>query len=819
MKSHTTVRSFEEAKVTSGLYNRLKNLAIFIPCNTSSKSHTTNIRKFSSENNYYDTHLLAEKFDKKSKKFKNIFPLIYDKDNILNAWHDLKNKPYNLTFSDTKKAFDKLPLDWFTEVSDKLKHGTHKYAPLKQISISKPDKSGNKFLTIGNPRDKIIQKAFLNILEQIYEGVSVWVEADHKEHFKNFQDPHNEYKSKVKKKKIVNEETRYYVCKWIIEPRFHKLSFGFRPNRSPHLALNKIKKTWKPTWFWSADLGEAFDKINHNRLINELEKNISDPKLINEINKILNTKILKKKFSDYSLNVRIYQSSILSPFLFNVYMSPLDRYVDELKNQYAKKHELIPNLEFYKLQKQNWKEHHDKDFKTRIKQAKLFKNKAKKNGILPNLPRKSQVNIYYVRYADDLLFGFNSTKFITKKLVSLIANFIKSDLQLDCQKNFKLSHGRSELVPFLGFKIGLYPFKFSTKSKRITRLKKLKNMIKTKKVQEASLYQKMIQSISSQYHKRILEYCARKGENLLKISQIKRVNDNRIKSRVINALRRSLSEIELEIKLNPIGSKLKKIDKIKNHDSPFLIANAKRLNITRSIIQKWILNAQELISRDNLAEIKQFVGDFLSPKLIETRDKFLSIINKLESKTFSEKTLQFALDNVKSTQKKATTLGSINTKFSIRILLPTSELISKLRTIGIVHKTITRPKSKDNLTALKDYLIIRWFQQKALSLWNYYCCADNLWDLKKILTWIMRYSLLGTLAAKHKSSITKIIAKYSFSPRITYTYEKNGKAEINTLAEYLTPSELNKWKKEYKINSLSLSELNNLLNLKINNLS
>jgi hypothetical protein len=56
----------------------------------------------------------------------------------------------------------------------------------------------------------------------------------------------------------------------------------------------------------------------------------------------------------------------------------------------------------------------------------------------------------------------------------------------------------------------------------------------------------------------------------------------------------------------------------------------------------------------------------------------------------------------------------------------------------------------------------------------------------------MRYSLLGTLAAKHKSSITKIITKYSSSPKMTYTYEKNGKIEIDILAEYPTPSEVNK---------------------------
>jgi hypothetical protein len=68
-------------------------------------------------------------------------------------------------------------------------------------------------LTIGSPRDKIIQRAFLRILQQIYEGLSTWVEADSKEHFKNFQDPHYEYAFTVKKTEIVDKETKYYIRK------------------------------------------------------------------------------------------------------------------------------------------------------------------------------------------------------------------------------------------------------------------------------------------------------------------------------------------------------------------------------------------------------------------------------------------------------------------------------------------------------------------------------------------------------------------------------------------------------------------------------
>lgn len=307
---------------------------------------------------------------------------------------------------------------------------------------------------------------------------------------------------------------------------------------------------------------------------------------MNEIYKMLNVKILKRKPPNFGTDVGVHQGNILSPFLFNIYMNPLDAYIDELKALYTKKHELVPNPEFYKLQRKNRKEHLDKDFRTRIKLAKLFRDQAAKDNILRNLPRENQTNIYYVRCADDFLLGFDATKSIAKKLASLITNFIKSELQLNCHNDSKLSHGRSELVPFLGFKIGLYPFKYSTKSNHITRFRKLKAMVKAKKVQEASLYLKMVQSISSQYHKRIIESCNKEGHNLLKISQIKKINDNRIRKRVINALKKSLSDIELEVELDPIGSDLKKSSNVNSNDSAFIIANYKRLDITRSIVQK-----------------------------------------------------------------------------------------------------------------------------------------------------------------------------------------------------------------------------------------
>jgi hypothetical protein len=232
-------------------------------------------------------------------------------------------------------------------------------------------------------------------------------------------------------------------------------------------------------------------------------------------------------------------------------------------------------------------------------------------------------------------------------------------------------------------------------------------------------------------------------------------------------------------------------------------------------VHKWIIKAQELITKDNLKEINTALGEFLTPELEKTRDNFLKVINKLETKIISKQTLENVLEKTKSTQEKRAILSQVTTTgFPIRILLPTSKLMEKLRNLGITSKIITRPKAKSSLTHCKDHLIINWFQQNALSLWNYYCCADNIWDLKKMINWVFRYSLIGTLAHKHKSSIKQIIAKYTLSPKITYNYEKNGKNEVKILAQYFTFSEVNKWTKSYNVSSPSPSELESLLKLR-----
>ena len=93
---------------------------------------------------------------------------------------------------------------------------------------------------------------------------------------------------------------------------------------------------------------------------------------------------------------------------------------------------------------------------------------------------------------------------------------------------------------------------------------------------------------------------------------------------------------------------------------------------------------------------------------------------------------------------------------------------------------------------------------------------NNIWELKKILNRVLRYLLLGTLAAKHKWSIKRMIDKYSMVLKVEYIYIKNGKKLLSILASYPTKEYYNKKKKGFNFSFFIPGGLDNLLKIEIN---
>jgi len=119
----------------------------------------------------------------------------------------------------------------------------YKPLPVKRVYIEKQGKVGEKRpLGIPTIRDRVCQQALKNRLEPIFEEF-------------------------------------FNVC-----------SFGYRPNRSPHMAMRKI---WREInegneRIVDGDLRDYFGTVNHETLINLVARKISDGKILKLIRDMLN---------------------------------------------------------------------------------------------------------------------------------------------------------------------------------------------------------------------------------------------------------------------------------------------------------------------------------------------------------------------------------------------------------------------------------------------------------------------------------------------------------------------------------------------------
>lgn len=748
---------------------------------------------------------LKFKLNKKTQKFKNIFSLISSVKNLQKSWYEIKNNFLNLNSygSENNKIWTNLELEWFKKLSKKLNSGFYKYKFTKQFSVEKWSKINKKVFIMGSFRDKIIEKSILWVLQQIYEGASFWEPVDYKT-FKTFKDFNFlRFGTKFKRIKMEKGKKIYEVKKWILWPIFNNNLFGFRPNRSVHWALKTVKQSWSPVvWFWSVDIIRAFNDTSYHKLIHEIKKKIDDPKLISEIFKMVKVKIIN--FTNTN-NEQYWKASVLSLFLFNVYLSFLDNHIDKLRVKFGKKSAYIQNIKFWEF--------------TFMNQKKFKWNDVIRSGISTTIKTEFVIKVNYIRYANDMLFGFNMDKKLAKKIIKNIHVFMKSNDSFSIAES-RLIHGVSELATFLGFKIGCYPIKYNRKSEHLTRFYKLIANVWRKKIAELEKYFKMQELILSKVHREVVHSIAKIGQTLVKESFINITHNNKIKIKVIRLLKKSLIDIEAEIVSTPLVSRIPKQDK-KCLNYLFGLAEQKRLNFLKYITQKWIKKAQDLANKENYNELQTLTKKYLSSKFIKARDNYLQELNSIVSWDFSEKTMEYTFKKAKSSQaNKIQKLHKTDLNYrSIRILFPKKDFVKKLWNLKVLHKVKTKPVGVGFLASLEDYEIIRWFSLKAYAIWNYYSCSDNIWDVKNILNWVLRYSLLGTLAMKHKSTIKQSIQKYSSSPGWTYSYMFNKKIKKITLIKYPTLEYFNNKKKEFKDTSLTPTALEKILNVRFYNAS
>jgi len=157
---------------------------------------------------------------------------------------------------------------------DRAKSGTYRAPPVRRAQIPKGD--GNETRTLGIPtfEDKILQRAVAMVLEAVYER------------------------------------------------QFHEGSFGFRPGRSAHQAL---QATWKSLmdmsggWVVEVDIRKFFDEVDHGQLRQILRKRVSDGDILRLIDKWLKAGVLAEGTSQ-RLRRGTPQGGVISPMLANIFL-------------------------------------------------------------------------------------------------------------------------------------------------------------------------------------------------------------------------------------------------------------------------------------------------------------------------------------------------------------------------------------------------------------------------------------------------------------------------------------------------------------------
>lgn len=133
--------------------------------------------------------------------------------------------------------------------------------------------------------------------------------------------------------KLVQEIVRM-LLEAIYEPTFSSHTHGFRPKRSCHTALTEIKRTFNGVqWVIEGDIKACFDCFDHHVLIDILRRRMKDEHFI-----ALMWKMLKAGYMEQWTYHRTYsgtpQGSGVSPILANIYLSELDRFLENYQEQF-----------------------------------------------------------------------------------------------------------------------------------------------------------------------------------------------------------------------------------------------------------------------------------------------------------------------------------------------------------------------------------------------------------------------------------------------------------------------------------------------------
>jgi group II intron reverse transcriptase/maturase len=174
------------------------------------------------------------------------------------------------------------------EVREALESGKYRPSPVRRVEIAKPD-GGVRQLGIPTVVDRLIQQAIAQVLTPLFEAV------------------------------------------------FSPHSYGFRPGRSAHQAVQQAQAYIREGYDWvvDIDLEKFFDRVNHDMLMARLARVVKDKRVLKLIRAYLNSGVMVNGVV-METGEGTPQGGPLSPLLSNIMLNDLDRELEERDHKFVR---------------------------------------------------------------------------------------------------------------------------------------------------------------------------------------------------------------------------------------------------------------------------------------------------------------------------------------------------------------------------------------------------------------------------------------------------------------------------------------------------